>query len=125
MNSKGIEPRVGMQYTWMGQSKKIHAIRGKAIDCMMNGEIVTNSSDVETWDMHPREITWIPPTDEERERFRNYANSYRSDIGIELPWYGGTVHDFCHEQGWNEKNTGKWDIVHMKEIAESLSMDGM
>lgn len=111
MNSRGIKPRVGMQFL-----NPSNGIRRRIVGFTSTGEVVCNGcigccGDYECtctclglWNNGHYKIEWIPPTDEEREMFRNPS----------VDFFRWNWHD-------NELQHGP---LTAGEIAESLSMDG-
>lgn len=118
-SSKDVPPRVGMQFyaPFDDPSRRITALRGGRIftdvdpvDCP--GMVASQ----ELWDEGSYDITWIPPTDEERRMFMEIADANRDgrhECGPFCFWaLGGTGIDWCFR------------ILDQREIADSLALDG-
>lgn len=110
MNSKGTEPRVGMQVRskYSGYRFNVSKIDGASLTDSF-GFLFTGGC---AWRLGAYEIEWIPPTDEEREMFRR-ASEHESK-------------EFCK---WSDMGvTSRRMFVtwaECKQVAESLSMDGL
>jgi len=72
------------------------------------------ASDGIAWDGGHYEIIWIPPTDEERQMFRDAAVGWRNRRFVE-GWSFIGNDSFDYGGSWND----------VAEICESLAMDGM
>ena len=112
MNSKGIEPRVGMQCT-IDFGDGVKELR--RITNVVNGYVImdTSGASVMFFKEGNYEIEWIPPTDEERRLF--------AEIGrMSGPWYGPEG-DY---NVWYQQESVHWGCGERWQIAESLSLDG-
>lgn len=133
MNSNGIEPRVGMQVQWDMRIGGMNPLRFKIGSISKIGLICDESGSARleafgsrgAWDRGEVEIEWIPPTDEEREMFREASVDlwHRHESFVSEPSDWIWIESDSVQEAF--ANLCEWKMDQAAAIAESLSMDGL
>jgi len=119
-SSKDIKSVPGMQLLFFGNDRRTaYPIGKKSQDGTGYHPETTNQYG---WENGHYEIIWTPPTDEERQMFRDAAEHLRNPDP-----FGLDCDEFCHgivgDTEWLEHCD--YNGMTMAEICESLAMDGM
>jgi len=120
-SSKDIPPRVGMQFACLGESHRIKAITVSHVFTDRGDFFLREGNPGGLWFCGAIEITWQPPTDDERrllmEAARRNAVRWRSRPRFE---HGGDgLPAQSHADATCQFCADAW-----REIAESLALDG-
>jgi hypothetical protein len=140
MNSKGIEPRVGMLFSYSGDKRYLHDVETFSVvpvyspyeyDKEFIGKVVGWAAEC-MWRNGDYEIIWTPPTYAERAMFREAAEEFRSMAS------GGPSSHGIYRMYADPKDAcggldpmcatcvGNWEgpAELFAQIADSLALDG-